>query len=140
MHKSAHSEMPGARQLVHTEGLFHLLCITQDGADAGVGGTAGAHVDEVAGDIGGVDAVFFDKTEGVLEIGSGADGGFEGAVLLVATAAAVEGGVRRHPSGLEEPGSKRAAFPAAYHFALLVDELQVAMKCAAMSASTWSSW
>lgn len=119
--------MPRARQIVHTEGLFHLLCIAQDGADAGVGGTAGAHVDEVALDVGGVDAMFFDKAEGVFEIGSGADGGFERAVLLVATAAAVEGGVRRHPPGLEETGCKGAAFPSAHYFALLVDELQVAM-------------
>lgn len=119
--------MPGARQLVHTEGLFHLPCIAQDRANTGIGGSAGAHVDEVAGDIGGVDAVFFDKTEGVLEIGSGADGGFEGAVLLVATAAAVEGGMSGHPPGLEEPGGEGAALPAAYDFALLVDELQVAM-------------
>lgn len=127
MHKSAHSEMPGARQVMHTEGLFHLLCITQDGADTGIGGAAGAHVDEVARDVCGGDAVFFDKTEGMLEIGSGADGGFERAVLLVATAAAVEGRVSGHPSGLEKPGGEGAALPAAYDFALLVDELQVAM-------------
>lgn len=119
--------MPGAGEVVETEGLFHLAGVAEDGADAGVRRTSGAHIDEVAGNVGGVDAVFFDKAEGVLEIGSGADGGFEGAVLFIATAAAIEGGVGRHPAGLEKPGGKRAAPPAAHDFALLVDELEVAV-------------
>ena len=114
--------MPGARQIVHTKGLFHLLCIAQDGADAGVGGTAGAHVDEVAWDVGGVDAMFFDKTEGVLEIGSRADEGFERAVLLVATAAAVEGGVGGHPASLEGARCILLALPAADDLAISIDE------------------
>ena len=82
--------MPGARDIVLAESGEILFRVTQDGFDSGGGGAASAHVDEIAGDIGGGGAVFFDEAQHDFEIGSGADFRNEGAVLLVAAAATVE--------------------------------------------------
>ena len=114
--------MPRTGEIMHTEGLLHLASITKNSAYTRIGGATGSHVDEIARNVGGIDSVFLNKTEGVLEIGSGADGGFERAVLFVATATTVKSRVRRHPTGLEKPGCKGAPFPTADDFTIGIDE------------------
>ena len=117
--------MPGARNIVLAESGEILFRVTQNGFDSGGGGAASAHVDEIAGDIGGGCAVFFDETQHNFKIGGGADFRNEGAVLLVAAVAAVEGGVSGHPASLEGAGGIFLAFPSADDLAIRIDEKEV---------------
>lgn len=78
-------------------------------------------------DVSGADAMLFNKAQHDFEIGSGADFRNEGAVLLVAAAAAVEGGVSGHPAALEGAGAVVGTAPGAYDLAVRIDEEQVAM-------------
>ena len=57
--------------------------------------------------------MFFNEAQHDFEIGGRADFRDEGAVLLIAAAAAVEGGVGGHPASLEGAGGIFLAFPSA---------------------------
>lgn len=71
--------------------------------------------------------MFFDESQHDFEIGGGADFRSEDAELLIAVAAAVEGGVGGHPALLECARGIFLAFPAADDLAIGIDEKEVAV-------------
>ena len=119
--------MPWKCDSVSFESQYILLCVSQNGPYTGSGRTSRSHVDEIAGDISGSYVVLFNESQHVFKIGSGADFRDEGAKLLIATAAAVEGGVGGHPASLEGAGGIFLTFPAADDLAIRIDEKEVAV-------------